>query len=69
MPEGFGLLKALKAIAAILREAFALARACNDMLQRRRERHALLELDDRLLDDVGMTREDAERQARKWLWQ
>jgi uncharacterized protein YjiS (DUF1127 family) len=39
------------------------------MLQLRRERKALLELDDRLLVDIGVTREEAERQSRKWFWQ
>jgi uncharacterized protein YjiS (DUF1127 family) len=58
-------MKALSAIADILQEAFELSRTCSRMTQRRRERQALLELDERLLDDVGVTREQAERQARK----
>ena len=41
------------------------ASAFGRMWQRRRERQALLELDDRLLEDVGVTREQALRQARK----
>ena len=32
------------------------------------QRHALLELDDRLLADIGLTREDALREARKPFW-
>jgi uncharacterized protein YjiS (DUF1127 family) len=62
-------MKALSAIADILQEALELSRTCSRMTQRRRERQALLELDERLLDDVGVTREQAERQARKWFWQ
>jgi uncharacterized protein YjiS (DUF1127 family) len=61
--------KALSAIADILQEAFELSRTCSRMTQRRHERQALLELDDWLLDDVGVTREQAERQTRKWFWQ
>ena len=38
------------------------------MLQRRGDRQALLELDDRLLDDIGLTREQAEQLARKPFW-
>ena len=45
------------------------ASAFGRMWQRRRERQALLELDDRLLEDVGVTREQALRQASKWFWQ
>jgi uncharacterized protein YjiS (DUF1127 family) len=62
-------LKALSAIADILQEAFELSRTCSCMAQRRHERQAILELDDRLLNDVGVTRDEAERQARKWFWQ
>ena len=43
--------------------------AMSRMWQKRRERHALLELDDRLLDDIGVTRDMAERQGYKWFWQ
>jgi uncharacterized protein YjiS (DUF1127 family) len=38
------------------------------MLERRRQRHALLELDDHLLADIGLTREQALREAGKSLW-
>jgi uncharacterized protein YjiS (DUF1127 family) len=62
-------MKALSAIADILQEAFELSRTCTRIAQRRRERQSLLELDDRLLDDVGVTRDKAERQSRKWFWQ
>jgi uncharacterized protein YjiS (DUF1127 family) len=60
-----GLLRGFRAIAEILREAFALSRACNRMLQRRRGRQALRELDDHLLRDIGLTREQVEREALK----
>jgi uncharacterized protein YjiS (DUF1127 family) len=33
-----------------------------------RQRHILLELDDRLLSDIGLTRDQAEREARKPFW-
>jgi uncharacterized protein YjiS (DUF1127 family) len=33
-----------------------------------RRRQALLDLSDRMLDDIGITREDAERIARKPFW-
>jgi uncharacterized protein YjiS (DUF1127 family) len=38
------------------------------MHDRWQQRQALLDLDDRLLDDIGITREQAERQARKPFW-
>jgi uncharacterized protein YjiS (DUF1127 family) len=38
------------------------------MRERRRQRQALLELDDRLLRDIGLTREQAEREAHKPVW-
>ena len=37
-------------------------------LQRQSERRALRELDDRTLRDIGLRREDVERQARKPIW-
>lgn len=43
-------------------EAVALARA------RRAERFALMELDDRLLADIGITREQAKHEAGKPFW-
>jgi uncharacterized protein YjiS (DUF1127 family) len=39
------------------------------MLQRQRERQRLLELDDHLLEDIGLTRAQAERTGRKRFWQ
>lgn len=62
-------MKAITTIADILQDAFELSRSCSHMAQRRRGRQALLELDDRLLKDIGVTREQAERQSRKWFWQ
>jgi uncharacterized protein YjiS (DUF1127 family) len=38
-------------------------------VSRARERHALSDLDDRLLGDIGVTRESAEREWRKPFWQ
>jgi uncharacterized protein YjiS (DUF1127 family) len=43
--------------------------ALSRMLDRRRQRQALLELEDHLLDDIGLTREQAEQEARKPFWQ
>jgi uncharacterized protein YjiS (DUF1127 family) len=62
-------IKALVAIAEILQEASDLSRICSRMAQRRHQRQALRELDDRLLDDIGVTPEQAEREVRKWFWQ
>ena len=36
--------------------------------QRTRQRKALLELDDRLLDDISVTREQVRREASKSFW-
>jgi uncharacterized protein YjiS (DUF1127 family) len=47
---------------------YSMRRRCRDMLERRRQRHALLELDDHLLADIGLTREQALREAGKSLW-
>jgi uncharacterized protein YjiS (DUF1127 family) len=38
------------------------------MLERRRQRRALLQLDDHLLADIGVSREQALREAGKWFW-
>ena len=37
-------------------------------LQRRRERQQLLDLDERLLRDIGLSRAEAEREAAKPIW-
>ena len=37
--------------------------------ERMRQRRALAQLDDRLLDDIGLTRDDARRETSKWFWQ
>lgn len=42
--------------------------AISGMFDRRRQRQALLELDDHLLDDIGLTREQATKEARKPFW-
>lgn len=36
--------------------------------ERQRQRHALLSLDDRMLADIGITREQAEAEGRKPFW-
>lgn len=46
-----------------------LLRAWGHALDRHRQRRLLLELDDHLLADVGLSREAAAREARKWFWQ
>lgn len=38
------------------------------LYQRARQRRALAELDDRLLADIGLSREQTEREARKPFW-
>jgi uncharacterized protein YjiS (DUF1127 family) len=38
------------------------------MHDRWRQRQALLDLDDKLLRDIGITRDQAEREARKPFW-
>jgi uncharacterized protein YjiS (DUF1127 family) len=43
------------------------APACR-ALQRRRQRNRLLELDERQLSDIGVTKEQAREEARKPLW-
>jgi uncharacterized protein YjiS (DUF1127 family) len=37
--------------------------------EKRRERQLLLELDDHLLNDIGITHQEAEAEAAKWPWQ
>ena len=46
-----------------------LAPAIARLWERRRERQLLLELDDHLLNDIGITRQQAESEAAKWPWQ
>jgi len=69
LPGGYGLLKVFRSISEVLEYAFALSQTCNRLLQRQRGRQRLLGLDDRLLDDIGVTRAQAERAGRKWFWQ
>ena len=37
--------------------------------ERARSRHLLLQLDDRMLRDVGLTRSDVDRECAKYFWQ
>lgn len=47
---------------------FGWMRVLKQMHDRWRQRQALLDLDDRLLDDIGITREQAARHAGKSFW-
>ena len=42
--------------------------AADRALQRRWQRQALIALDDRLLNDIGVTRDQAREESRKPLW-
>jgi uncharacterized protein YjiS (DUF1127 family) len=42
--------------------------AADRALQRRRQRNALLELSDRQLKDIGVTREQAQKEGHKPFW-
>ena len=46
-----------------------LAPAIARMWQKRRERQRLGELDEHLLSDIGVTREQAGKEAAKWMWE
>jgi len=48
---------------------FAWIRVLKHAHDRWQQRQALLDLDDRLLDDIGITRKQAEREASKPFWQ
>jgi uncharacterized protein YjiS (DUF1127 family) len=52
-------------LAAWLLRTIELVLAWNDVA---RQRRSLLELDDRLLKDIGITRADAEREASRQFW-
>ncbi len=43
--------------------------ALGEMYSRRRQRQALSQLDDDQLTDIGLSRQQAEREARKPFWQ
>jgi uncharacterized protein YjiS (DUF1127 family) len=45
-----------------------LAPAIARMWQKRSERQRLLMLDQHLLNDIGITRAQAEKEAGKWMW-
>ena len=45
-----------------------IAASVDRALQRRRQRNALLELDDWRLNDVGLTRDQARKESRKPSW-
>ena len=46
----------------------SLTTACRLCRERYRQRRQLLEMDDRELKDIGITREQAEQEGRKPLW-
>jgi uncharacterized protein YjiS (DUF1127 family) len=39
------------------------------MWRKRSERQRLLDLDQHLLNDIGITRDQAEKEAAKWFWE
>jgi uncharacterized protein YjiS (DUF1127 family) len=43
--------------------------AAKQLCGRRRQRRALLKLDDRMLADIGLSRQQAEQEGRKPFWQ
>jgi uncharacterized protein YjiS (DUF1127 family) len=49
-----------------LRSVFAYVSRCH---ARHNQRRALIELDDRLLTDIGVSRREAVREAQKFFWQ
>ena len=68
VPGGYGLLNTFHAVVDVLRNAFELAQTCDRRIRKRREHRKLRELDDYLLEDIGLTREQAEHLASKWFW-
>ena len=48
---------------------YTMSRNCRRMHARWQQRQKLLELDDHLLDDIGVSREEALREASKRFWQ
>ena len=46
----------------------AILRTYRQLLERRKQRQTLLELNDHMLSDIGLSREEASREASKWFW-
>ncbi len=69
LPGGYGFLKVLRLVSDVLSHAFELAEACDRTLERQRGRRKLTELEDHQLEDIGITRAQAEHAGRKWFWQ
>jgi uncharacterized protein YjiS (DUF1127 family) len=46
----------------------SITRLWRRMQVRSRQRRGLLELDDHMLADIGMSRREAELEGRKWFW-
>jgi uncharacterized protein YjiS (DUF1127 family) len=55
-------------IASLLRILHGLGTAYRLSRERYRQRRQLMEMDDRELKDIGITREQAEEEARKAIW-
>lgn len=54
--------------AKLAHDALTLMQALAELGERRRQRRALLSLDDRILKDIGLTRADVWLEARKPPW-
>jgi uncharacterized protein YjiS (DUF1127 family) len=63
------LAKPFVTITEVLQDALAVVSTCCRIAQRRRARRELRMLDSRMLADIGLTREAADNEARKWFWQ
>ena len=63
----------LERMSSVLRIACAgplkIFAACRRKWQDRIDGERLMALDDHLLHDIGLTREQAQRMAERWLWQ
>jgi uncharacterized protein YjiS (DUF1127 family) len=55
-------------LASLLKVFHRLETACRLGRERYRQRRQLIEMDDRELKDIGITREQAEQEARKPIW-
>lgn len=59
---------AVQTLAIRVPSPFGWAHVLKRMHDRWQQRQALLDLEDRLLDDIGITREQAEHEARRPFW-
>ena len=58
----------VRTLAVRVPSPFGWVQVLKRMHDRWQQRQALADLEDRLLDDIGITREEAEREARKPFW-